>query len=679
MKLQFNSTILKLRFIMVFCALLLTYSCQKGKSPLVLGDTKVDSLLAQAGDSLNHNNDFAKIKIEKALSISKDSDSYYNAYTSYIRYYFTINSFDTAHVMSNRLLRYASRNTRSAQFHDLQESANNFIGNYYTQMNMFDSAIFYYKTAYQHGYIKADRSTLPDVCINLGDMYTRKGDYINGITYFRKALSISDSLHISDKMGFPIYFGLGQAYYTGLRNFELSDTYFRMAEKQLETRSLSERFVFCNNRGNFYYYKEEYANALPWFLKAKAIVTEGKYEYSINLCNANLGDIYLQLNKLDSAEYYLNESYSYFEQNKVENMLYYIATVKAGLALKRNDTKTAFSLLQQFRNTKYVEPEVLAIRNRYLQNYYAKVGDYRQAYQYQSQNIKQNDSIRTERVNSRIAEVDMRFKQDTALIQRKYLIDKQEDQISTLRMTNFFWIFIIIAGLIMSALAYVNFKRKRDLQRVKFIDANSKLRLQNIRNRISPHFIFNILNREISSEEDKEKHQEMIGLVNFLRRSLEITEQTAVTLEQELDFVRNYLQMEQRSLGNQFHVEWDIDSRVKLDKVYIPAMVMQIPIENALKHALRTKEGEKLLSISILKQDVNVLITIQDNGAGYHPENSVKTRGTGTGLKVLYQTIDVLNSKNNEKISLNIEDVKDTETTGTRVKITVPDEYNYEI
>ena len=307
------------------------------------------------------------------------------------------------------------------------------------------------------------------------------------------------------------------------------------------------------------------------------------------------------------------------------------------------------------------------------------MGDYRQAYQYQSQNIKQNDSIRTERVNSRIAEVDMRFKQDTALIQRKYLIDKQEDQISTLRMTNFFWIFIIIAGLIMSGLAYVNFKRKRDLQRVKFIETNSKLRLQNIRNRISPHFIFNILNREISSEEDKEKHKEMIGLVNFLRRSLEITEQTAVTLEQELDFVRNYLQMEQRSLGDEFHVEWDIDSRVKLDKLYIPAMIMQIPVENALKHALRTKEGEKRLNISISKQKVNVQITIQDNGAGYHPENVVTTRGTGTGLKVLYQTIDVLNSKNEEKISLHIEDVRDASISGTRVKITVPEEYNYEI
>jgi len=98
-----------------------------------------------------------------------------------------------------------------------------------------------------------------------------------------------------------------------------------------------------------------------------------------------------------------------------------------------------------------------------------------------------------------------------------------------------------------------------------------------------------------------------------------------------------------------------------------------------MKHALRTKEGEKRLDISILKQNVNVQITIQDNGAGYHPEKQLHTKGTGTGLKVLYQTIDVLNSKNSERICLNIEDVKDVVMTGTRVRITVPDEYNYEI
>jgi len=108
-------------------------------------------------------------------------------------------------------------------------------------------------------------------------------------------------------------------------------------------------------------------------------------------------------------------------------------------------------------------------------------------------------------------------------------------------------------------------------------------------------------------------------------------------------------------------------------------MIMQIPIENAMKHALRAKEGEKLLNISISKEAAGIQITIQDNGAGYHPEKQLQTKGTGTGLKVLYQTIDILNTKNDEKICLHIEDVKDPVASGTRVEITVPDEYNFEI
>lgn len=674
-KYSFSKIKLFLFPLLVTCLL----ACNNIKSKRNANESRIDTLLSHAKDSLFHNNTFSKQQLKLALTLAKDSDSFYKVFSDYTSYYFSINSYDTAYVMSKRLLKYASKHSVSPSGQSMLTSANNYLGNYYSQMNKFDSSICYYKIAYQHGYLQSDRTALPDICINLGDMYTRKGNYINGITYFRKALFISDSLHILDKMGFPIYFGLGQAYYTGMRNFELSDTYFKMAEKQLESRSLNEKFVFCNNRGNFYYYKEEYVHALPWFLKAKAIVEQGKYEYSINLCDVNLGDIYLHLNKLDSAEYFLDKSYAYFQQKKIDNMLYYIATVKAGVALKQNNAKKAFGLLQQFSKVVNVEPTILSIRNKYLQDYYVKVGNYKQAYQYQLNNIRQDDSIRTDRMNNRIAEVDMRFKQDTALVKRKYLIDKQAVQIHSLRLTNFFFFFIVAAFIVMAILAYVNFKRKRDLQRAKFVEANAKLRLQNIRNRISPHFIFNVLNREISSEEDKEKHQQMIGLVRFLRRSLEITEQTSVTLEEELEFVRNYLQMEQKSLGDEFHIHWNIDSCIDTDRWRIPAMIMQIPIENAMKHALRAKEGEKLLNISISKEAAGIQITIQDNGAGYHPEKQLQTKGTGTGLKVLYQTIDILNTKNNEKISLNIEDVKDKGASGTRAKITVPDEYNFEV
>ena len=74
-----------------------------------------------------------------------------------------------------------------------------------------------------------------------------------------------------DRMSFPIYFGLGETYME-LRDFDLSDHFYRLAEKELDSRNLSEKFTFCNSRGNYYYYKEEYAKALPWFLKAREVV-----------------------------------------------------------------------------------------------------------------------------------------------------------------------------------------------------------------------------------------------------------------------------------------------------------------------------------------------------------------------------------------------------------------------
>lgn len=251
----------------------------------------------------------------------------------------------------------------------------------------------------------------------------------------------------------------------------------------------------------------------------------------------------------------------------------------------------------------------------------------------------------------------------------------------TKRYKNIVFSLILILGLgAISVIMYWLYSYKRqEIIRQKELSRISLLRLQNIRNRISPHFIFNILNREISLEENKERYQGMIGLVTFLRRSLEIAEQISVTLEEELDFVKNYLGMEQKSLDKDFCVLWDIDSNINTGQLKIPAMIMQIPIENALKHALREKEGEKLLHISIEQDTKVVRITIQDNGDGYHPERLLNTKGTGTGLKVLYQTIQVLNERNNEKIAFNITDMKDEIISGTRVMISIPTSYNFEI
>ena len=62
-------------------------------------------------------------------------------------------------------------------------------------------------------------------------------------------------------------------------------------------------------------------------------------------------------------------------------------------------------------------------------------------------------------------------------------------------------------------------------------------------------------------------------------------------------------------------------------------MMIQIPVENAVKHALREKEGERNLWVSVCRRGNGICIKITDNGGGYRPDS--RNRGTGTGMKSL--------------------------------------------
>ena len=119
--------------------------------------------------------------------------------------------------------------------------------------------------------------------------------------------------------------------------------------------------------------------------------------------------------------------------------------------------------------------------------------------------------------------------------------------------------------------------------------------------------------------------------------SLEMTEQCYVSLSQDLTFAKTYIQLERKSLGDEFLLEWNIDPAIPTDQTRVPTMILQIPIENAVKHALRGKEGVKRLSGSIRRKENGSQLLICDNGAGFRPYINPHSANTGTGLKTLYQ------------------------------------------
>ena len=84
-------------------------------------------------------------------------------------------------------------------------------------------------------------------------------------------------------------------------------------------------------------------------------------------------------------------------------------------------------------------------------------------------------------------------------------------------------------------------------------------------------------------------------MTKLIRRNLELTDCLAVSLADELEFVDTYVGLEKESLGKDFDYQLDLDCKIDLKVVKVPSMLLQIPVENAIKHGLRLKEGKRLL------------------------------------------------------------------------------------
>ncbi|MGE0079259.1 MAG: histidine kinase [Bacteroidales bacterium] len=636
----------------------------------------MDSLESLASDSINTNIGYSIDQWSKAIKLTPDSLRYYQIYSAIMSGYMRLSEFDTAKSMAQRLIQFCQNRPTDSATNSILGDTYNCLGIYYSNKRNIDSAVACYKKAIEYVGYSSKPAQIVNIYINVADVYTQKSDYVNSVYYFRKALGVSDSLQVTDQFRFPIYFGLGQAYF-GIGEYDLSDKYFREAEVELDNRTLSEKFTFCNNRGNYYFYKGEYANALPWFQKARALVLPRGYKFHISLCDGNLGDIYCKLNQFDSAHYYLDNSYTYFKSINHYVFLYYIATVNAELALKQKNTVLAKQWILQYYKTEGVDPQIIALRNKLIQQYYYKVANYRQAYDYLLRNVQIDDSIRSDRVKSRIAELDMRYRQDTTLLRKNIVIHEQQSDLEYLRVTKHFWISIFVILLLVSFFIILYARKKNDLLQLKHLNQISKLRMESVRNRISPHFVFNVLNHEIISEKDDTERFELRALVKLLRHSLEVTENLCVSLSKELDFVRTYIDIEQKSLGDDFSLQWNIDEAIDGNVIMLPSMIIQIPVENAIKHALRGKNGKKELCVEAITKNDGVSITISDNGVGFN-RTPAERKGTGTGLKVIYQTIELLNAKNEAKIEFTISSV-DNSNGGTRVSIYIPENYSYEM
>lgn len=576
----------------------------------------------------------------------------------------------------------------------IQSYADNLQGVLLQAVGKREPARTYYIKAYRELMKQDHHNDAIDICINIADASRQLGKLADASSWYRRANFLADSLNLHEAQN-SILAGLGQVY-NDLRNYQLAHFYFRKAERQYPPRNPKDAHFFYNSWGNVYSSQEKPAEALKCFLKAQKATLQMGQPFMTAVVDANLGQTYLELNRLDSAQKYLaNTTKFFFVQPDMQNDLqFYIDGLNAALALKQNRLDKASAILSKPYDLSKMSPNYLYLYHKGWADLYERKGQFSKALQYQKLMKQYDDSLRNATMVSNVQENELRFKQDTAIVRRDLILQSTQAEAKSSRLI----LLLVIGLLVVGVLALVVFYRYKSLrhkhQHREEMNRMMALKMENVRNRFSPHFVFNVLNIFISNLPKGVNVKPLRLLIQVLRANLLTCDQVAVSLEDELQMVMSYSSLRHETNPLLPMPRFDIAKEVNMS-LMLPSMILQIPVENALKHAFVGMEesGEKpLLDVKVWIEDGMLRIDVIDNGcggvgavAGMGTRKTNAAASTGTGLRILNSTIEMLNAGNARKLYFKMQsragaaDDGSDRQKGTCVSIGVPCEYDYSV
>ncbi len=239
-----------------------------------------------------------------------------------------------------------------------------------------------------------------------------------------------------------------------------------------------------------------------------------------------------------------------------------------------------------------------------------------------------------------------------------------------------YFFYLLIVFLLVKKLIHLE-KDKRFRRRNEYL----QLQFQFTQKQLDTHFTFNILNSisaSILRNDKKEAHKQLTVFSKVLRYVFDDKKSLLHRLDKELELTENYLILEKYRFKNKFDYNINIHGQVnRLTKV--PKQIIQIFVDNAIKHGFMPLDEGGYLQVSIGGEDDYIYIIVEDNGVGREEASKQnKLERKGISVKIMQQIIDYLNKiDRKQQLELQIFDLyKNGDSSGTRVEISIPSGYN---
>ncbi|QGW28083.1 sensor histidine kinase [Phnomibacter ginsenosidimutans] len=194
------------------------------------------------------------------------------------------------------------------------------------------------------------------------------------------------------------------------------------------------------------------------------------------------------------------------------------------------------------------------------------------------------------------------------------------------------------------------------------------------RARMNPHFFFNALaslqTMAVKNEDGKALAMNLSKFSHIMRETLESTYKEYVTIEQEIDFLNEYLTLQKIRFPEKFEFQISCASNLEPDVYMIPSMIIQPFAENAVEHGFQGMQSVGKLNITFSIDGHSLKVTITDNGKGLADAKHIQKEHISRASQIIKDRIYLLNLKLKTKASFSIDNRKDND--GVEVIIYLP-------
>lgn len=505
--------------------------------------------------------------------------------------------------------------------------------------------------------------------MNMGSEYESMGNYKLAIAYTLKAIKNKELSGVKKNLAY-YYQHLGQLFKETDKNkwkFYVDKAY-NIAKNSDEER-ISTRIAIFNDLGGIAEREKNYKEAYAWY--DSMIIKSKANDYDIGLATAysNRSHIYKLEKKYENAlKDVLNAmDYAY----KLDRNFLKITehTNAANLLIEMNRISEA-----QIHATKALElasslktyPEEEATAHLALSKIGEKIGNWKLAYNHFKAYKDGIDSIRATDVQNTMHNLELKY--HTAEKEKEINRLDNENKLKSLKLqrAQILITSIVSTVLLLSLLIFVLYRRKE----LKTQKQQAELKQKLLRSQMNPHFMFNTLNainQYIQTNRGNEASDYLAQYSKLMRQILENSAVEFVSLESEIDFLKNYLGMQQLRFGKSFNYQIIINENINPEMFEIPPMIAQPFIENAIEHGVRGI-SDGFISIQFCFEKNILTLEIIDNGKGFQSENQqIKHKSFAIDI-----TRERLNITGNNSEKLKIISPNPLNGLGTFVSIEVP-------